>query len=168
MNKFLRRNGRLILLLALFALFCLAIEHYIVHAVQVNGSSMVDTLRDGDIVLVTRLDYRLGKKPSRGEIVECSFPGRSGTYIKRVIGLPGEQVEIRDSRLYIDGVVLSEPYATGSSEDYQVQLGVDEYLVLGDNRSESYDSRASDMGLLHSENFLGRVRMILWPLRKLN
>ncbi len=153
MNKFLRRNGRLILLLALFALFCLAIEHYIVHAVQVNGSSMVDTLRDGDIVLVTRLDYRLGKKPSRGE---------------RVIGLPGEQVEIRDSRLYIDGVVLSEPYATGSSEDYQVQLGVDEYLVLGDNRSESYDSRASDMGLLHSENFLGRVRMILWPLRKLN
>ena len=62
------------------------------HTVRIEGTSMVDTLRGGDLALVTRFDYRIGA-PERGDIVECSFPGRSGTYIKRVIGLPGDTVE---------------------------------------------------------------------------
>lgn len=168
MRSFLRRNRRLFIALLAFLLICLALERFVVHAVRISGTSMVDTLRDGDIVLVTRFDYRFGGAPQRGDIVECAFPGRSATYIKRVIGLPGEQVEILEGRTYIDGVPLSEPYVTAATEDYQVQLGEDEYLVMGDNRAESYDSRASDMGMLHSEDFLGRVRMILWPFRKLN
>ena len=168
MKSFLRRNRHLIIALLAFLLLCLLVEHFVVHLVRVSGTSMVDTLRNGDIVLVSRFDYRFGHTPQRGDIVECAFPGRSATYIKRVIGLPGEQVEIRDGLTYIDGVLLSEPYLTGAAEDYQVQLGADEYLVMGDNRTESYDSRASDMGMLRQEHFLGRVRMILWPFRKLN
>ena len=150
-----------------FALVCLMLHLFVFHMVRIEGTSMVDTLRGGDIALVTRFDYRIGT-PERGDIVECSFPGRSGTYIKRVIGLPGEEVQIIDSRVYINGSPLSEPYATGPSGDYSAQLGADEYLVLGDNRSQSYDSRAEDMGLIHRENFIGRVRLVLWPLRKIN
>ena len=78
---------------------------------------MVDTLRSGDIVLVTRFDYRWSEA-QRGDIVECSFPGRSATYVKRIIGLHGERVELIDSRVYVNGEALSEPYATGPSEPY--------------------------------------------------
>lgn len=168
MKRALHGTRRALWVLLGFLLLCLALEHFVVHGVRISGTSMVDTLRNGDLVLVTRFDYRLGASPQRGDIVECTFPGRIGTYVKRVIGLPGERVEILDGQTYIDGTALSEPYVTGAAEDYRVELGADEYLVLGDNRAESYDSRADDMGLLHRENFLGRVRMILWPLRKLN
>ena len=152
--------------LAIVALCCVMLRLFVFHTVRIEGTSMVDTLRSGDIAFVTLLDYRIGT-PERGDIVECSFPGRSGTYIKRVIGLPGDAVQILDSRVYINGEPLSEPYATGPSEDYSAQLGPDEYLVLGDNRSQSYDSRAQDMGFIHRENLIGQVRFVLWPLRKI-
>lgn len=129
---------------------------------------MADSLRGGEIAFVTRFDYLFGRAPKRGDVVECSFPGRGGVYVKRVIGLPGERVEIRDGRTWIDGEPLSEPYATGPSEDYSAALGPDEYLVLGDNRAESYDSRAPEMGFIRGENMLGRVRFVLWPLRKIS
>lgn len=154
--------------LLLFAIICAMLHLFVFHTVRVEGTSMVDTLRSGDIVLVTRFDYIGGRNPQRGDIVECSFPGRSGRYIKRVIGLPGDSVEIIDSRTYINGEPLSEPYASGPAEEYSAQLGADEYLVLGDNRSESYDGRAEDMGFIRSENLLGRVRVVLWPFRRIN
>lgn len=151
-----------------FAAVCLCVHLFVFHTVRVEGTSMVDTLRSGDILLVTRFDYTGQRQPERGSIVECSFPSRSGTYIKRVIGLPGDTVEIIDSRTYVNGTPLSEPYATGPSEDYSASLGEDEYLVLGDNRAESYDSRAEDMGFISSENLLGQVRLVLWPFRTID
>lgn len=168
MKKFIRSLWPTAAIVLAFALICLCLHLFVFHTVHVNGTSMVDTLRSGDIVLVTRFDYAGSKQPRRGDIVECSFSGRSGTYIKRVIGLPGETVEIIDSRTYINGETLSEPYATGPSEDYRAVLGEDEYLVLGDNRAESYDSRAEDMGFISNENLLGRVRLVLWPFRNID
>ena len=162
----MRRNLRTIIFVAAFAALCLALHLWVFHLVRVQGSSMVITLNGGDLALVTRFDYRLGD-PQRGDVVECRFPGRDGTYLKRLIGLPGETVEIIDGRTYIDGEPLSEAYATGPAEDYRAELGADEYLVLGDNRSESYDSRAEDMGMLHREDLLGRVRFTLWPFRNI-
>ena len=166
MSASARRGLRTAALVAAFAALCLALHLWVFHLVRVEGSSMVDTLNSGDVAFVTRFDYRLGA-PRRGDVVECRFPGRDGTYLKRLIGLPGETVEIIDGRTYIDGAALSEPYATGPSEDYRAELGADEYLVLGDNRSESYDSRAEDMGMLHREDLLGRVRCVLWPFRNI-
>lgn len=168
MKSFLKKTLPTILALMLFAAICLMLHLFVFHTVRVEGTSMADTLRSGDIVLATRFDYLGGRTARRGDIVECSFPGRSGRYIKRVIGLPGDLVEIIDSRVYINGEPLSEPYASGPSEDYSAQLGEDEYLVLGDNRSQSYDGRAEDMGFIHDENLLGRVRMVLWPFRRIN
>lgn len=167
MKVLTKRNLCALLAVALFGCLCIALNQFVFHTVCIAGASMVDTLHSGDVVLVTRFDYRIADA-QRGDIVECSFPGRSGTYIKRIIGLPGEWVEIIESRVYIDGDPISEPYATGPSDPYSIQLGEDEYLVLGDNRSESYDSRAADMGPIGRKNLLGKARVVLWPFRKLN
>lgn len=165
MKKFIRSIRSTAIIVIAFALICLSLHLFVFHTARVKGTSMVDTLRSGDIILVSRFDYAGDRQPDRGHIVECSFPGRSGTYIKRVIGLPGDTVEIKDSRTYVNGVPLSEPYATGPSEDYTAVLAGDEYLVLGDNRAESYDSRAEDMGFISADNLLGRVRLVLLPFR---
>lgn len=146
------------------ALICVLMRMFAFHFVCIEGSSMTDTLSNGEIVLVTRFDYRFGGTPARGDIVECRFPGRVDAYIKRVIGLPGETVELREGKTYINGAVLEEPYLFSLPEDYSITLGENEYLMLGDNRSESYDSRAADMGPIGAEDMLGRVRLCIWPL----
>ena len=145
----------------------LGIRRLGVGTVRVAGTSMRGTLTDGDIALVTRFDYLNGRMPKRGDVVECRFPGRSDTYIKRVVGLPGEDVHFSGGQLTVNGVVIAEPYVSSPTEDYEVRLGEDEYLVLGDNRAESYDSRMADMGAIASDAFLGRVRWVLWPLDRI-
>lgn len=128
----------------------------------VAGDSMNDTLMTGDVVVMSRWDYLLGE-PGRGDIAQIELEQRGGLYLKRVIGLPGETVEIRDGAVYIDGRLLNEPYVTPSDDDYYVELDRDEYFVLGDNRAVSYDSREEDFGAVSIDCFRGRVRGIIWP-----
>ena len=164
-SRLTRRNPlRSVIWIAVFALICVLLRLFVFHLVRIQGSSMEDTLCSGEIALVTSFDYRFGAKPARGDVVECRFPGRVDTYVKRVIGLPGETVELREGKTYIDGAAVSEPYVFSIAEDYSVSLGENEYLVLGDNRCESYDSRAADMGPIGKEDILGRVRLCVWPL----
>lgn len=164
-SRLTRRNPlRGVIWIAVFALICILLRLFVFHLVRIEGSSMEDTLCSGEIALVTSFDYRFGAKPARGDVVECRFPGRVDTYVKRVIGLPGETVELREGKTYIDGAAVSEPYVFSIAEDYSISLGEDEYLVLGDNRCESYDSRAADMGPIGKEDILGRVRLCVWPL----
>ena len=164
-SRLTRRNPlRGVIWIAVFALICILLRLFVFHLVRIEGGSMEDTLCSGEIALVTSFDYRFGAKPARGDIVECRFPGRVDTYVKRVIGLPGETVELREGKTYIDGAAVSEPYVFSIAEDYSVSLGENEYLVLGDNRCESYDSRAADLGPIGKEDILGRVRLCVWPL----
>ena len=164
-SRLTRRNPlRSVIWIAVFALICVLLRLFVFHLVRIQGSSMEDTLCSGEIALVTSFDYRFGAKPARGDVVECRFPGRVDTYVKRVIGLPGETVELREGKTYIDGAAVSEPYVFSIAEDYSISLGENAYLVLGDNRCESYDSRAADMGPIGKEDSLGRVRLCVWPL----
>ena len=164
-SRLTRRNPlRGVIWIAVFALICILLRLFVFHLVRIEGGSMEDTLCSGEIALVTSFDYRFGAKPARGDVVECRFPGRVDTYVKRVIGLPGETVELREGKTYIDGAAVSEPYVFSIAEDYSVSLGENEYLVLGDIRCESYDSRAADMGPIGKEDILGRVRLCVWPL----
>ena len=133
--------------------------------VRVAGSSMAETLISGDLALVTRFDY-VASAPERGDVVECRFPGRSGTYIKRVVGLPGDDVAFENGGLVLNGTAVEEPYLSTSTEDYRVSLGADEYLLLGDNRAESYDSRMADMGPVGRADIRGRARWIILPLNR--
>ena len=150
-----------ILLVALLLLLVIG-RLTVFHTVRIEGTSMNNTLKSGDIVLVTSL---FGRAPERGDIVECEFPGRDGTYVKRVVGLPGESVEISGGDAYINGRLLREPYVSSEAEDYSIQLGADQYLLLGDNRAESYDSRAGEIGPAARADMLGKVAFGLWPLK---
>lgn len=156
--------ARALLALAAALALGLCLRRWVFGAVRVAGSSMWDTLCGGDIVLVTRFDYLAGASPGRGDVVECRFPGRSDTYVKRVVGLPGEAIAFDGGALSVDGLPVGEGYLSSATDDYAVTLGEDEYLVLGDNRAESYDSRMEDMGPVGRTAFLGRVRWVLWPL----
>ena len=92
-------------------------------------------------------------------------------YIKRIIGLPGETVQIRDGEIYIDGAILEEDYGketmltSGRAAD-QIQLGEDEYFVLGDNRNHSEDSRFDDVGNIERSEIIGRAFIRIWPFER--
>lgn len=158
---------RILCIIAAAAVICALLRLFVFHTARITGSSMERTLNGGDVVLVYDLAYAFGNAPQRGDIVECTFPERSGRYVKRLIGLPGDRIEIRENCVYINGEYLSESYVSSVAEDYAIQLGADDYFVLGDNRADSYDSRAADMGTLKQENIHGRVLMKIAPLRKI-
>lgn len=129
---------------------------------QVNGSSMEHTLHDGQYLIISKLAYWI-RSPQRGDIIVLHPPqSPSEDYIKRIVGLPGEHVEVRDGAIWIDGVVLDEPYVSSIPQYGGVwTLGEDEYLVLGDNRTDSDDSHK--WGALPAENIVGKAWLTYWP-----
>jgi len=133
---------------------------------EVQSISMEPSLHEGQYLIVSKVAYRWGE-PQRGDIVVLDPPEQRSAvpYIKRVVGLPGEHVVIRDGRVWIDGVALNEPYVSGPAlyrDD--VTLGYDEYLVLGDNRNNSSDSHV--WGTLPADNIVGKTVFRYWPLAK--
>lgn len=150
-------------------LFAYVIVYYFGQSRTNVGQSMDVTLSGGDTVLLNVLSYQLGS-PKRGDVVSFkpngSTTGRSN--IKRVIGLPGETIQIKDGMIYIDGEVYLEkksyPAITnpGMAAD-EIVLGDKEYFVLGDNRNNSEDSRFADIGLVKSDHIEGKVWFVLSP-----
>ena len=157
---------------------------------KVEGSSMFPSLNSGQFLLVNKLVYfkldtsRLSRvipfwdedtpsnhfaihPPRRGEVIVFRFPGdTSKDFVKRVIGLPGEEVEIVSGTTYIDGVALDEPYLTTKDGSNTAPLLLDdaEYFVMGDNRRSSNDSR--NWGAVPEANILGKVWVVYWPVRQ--
>ena len=158
---------RRIRIIAIAIAACALLRLFVFHTSRITGNSMQHTLNSGDVVLVYDLAYAFGQTPQRGDIVECSFPERSGRYVKRLIGLPGDRIEIRANCVYINGEYISESYVSSVTEDYSIQLSADDYFVLGDNRADSYDSRAEDIGALNRIDIHGRVLLKIAPLQKI-
>ena len=133
------------------------------------GQSMDVTLSGGDTVLLNVLAYQFGS-PQRGDIIAFKPNGSETSHssIKRVIGQPGETIQIKDGMIYIDGSVYLEqtnyPAITnpGMAAE-EITLGNDEYFVLGDNRNNSEDSRFADVGLVHENYIEGKVWLVLSP-----
>ena len=133
------------------------------------GDSMNPVLRNGDVVLVNRLVYN-ARRPRRGDIIVFKPKGNENShyYIKRVIGLPGEKVEFRENEIYIDGNRLEEKYQSAAVDrtgivTEEMELGSDEYFVLGDNRENSEDSRAADVGNVKREYIFGKAWFVISP-----
>ena len=132
-----------------------------------NGSSMKDTIINGDRVLVDKMSYKVGA-PERFDIVlfECADGSRS---IKRIIGLPGETVQIMDGDIYIDGEVLecdfiSDIQVAGRASD-PITLDEDSYFVLGDSPAFSEDSRFENIGDVKRSSIIGKVWFCIYPLK---
>ena len=136
---------------------------------HVSGESMENTLDDGDQLIVDKLTYRF-HDPERFDIIVFPFRYKDNTYyIKRIIGLPGETVQIVDGEIYINGEVLEESYGREVMQDAglaaePITLGDDEYFVLGDNRNYSSDSRDPSVALIHRKEIIGRAWLRIWPL----
>lgn len=132
--------------------------------IRVESISMQPTLYAGDMVIVNKLAYRFNNSPHRGDVIVFKYPPdpESIPYIKRVVGLPGDQVHIANGKVYINGQLIDEPYlkvSTNRGGDWTVP---DKQLfVMGDNRNNSRDSRA--WGFVPFENIIGRAELIYLP-----
>jgi len=147
-------------LLALFIIF------FIAQSFLVQGDSMEPSLHDGERLLVDKVTYRF-RPPQRGEIIVFSFPkDPRRKFIKRVIGVPGDTVEIRNRTLIINGVPIEEEYIRGPMYQPYGPITVPEgtVWVLGDNRNNSEDSRFPDVGPVPYDLIVGRALFIYWPL----
>ncbi len=149
-----------------------AVRFYVATPFIVSGSSMDPTFAHGEYLIVDEISYRLAE-PKRGDVIVFRFPQkRTQFFIKRIIGLPRETVEIQGGSLSVKndaaprGFVLDEPYlADGTAGSLSVTLGESEYFVLGDNRSASFDSRS--WGTLPRDLIVGRAFARLFPLQNL-
>jgi len=150
------------------------VRTFLVQPFLVSGSSMSPNFQNGDYVLVDELTYRL-RPPERGEVVVFHDPVDFSTYfIKRVIGLPGERVVVKNNTVTVfngthpNGLALNESYlpkGIDTSGSYDYTLSTSTYLMFGDNRPFSFDSR--QWGTLPAKNIVGLVRVRLWPLNDL-
>ena len=140
---------------------------------MVDGNSMLNTLEDKDNLIVDKISYRF-TDPKRFDIIVFPYKHaeKKTYYIKRIIGLPGETVQIVDGKIYINGEVLEEDYGREVMESSGVAanpitLGDDEYFVLGDNRNNSKDSREPSVGNIKRDDIVGRAWVRIWPLNKI-
>lgn len=146
-----------------FAWFCL---NFFGTQITINGQSMQPLLNSGDVVLMNRLSYDFGK-PKRMDVVVFEREDKK-TNVKRVIGIPGDVVQIKEGRVYVNGEVIDDEklgsVALAGLAENPVELGDKEYFLLGDNRDSSEDSRFANVGNVKEEQILGKVWLRLFPL----
>ena len=163
-----------VLYLMLTMLIVFALRSVLFDPVRVNGSSMLDTLHENEVMMVDRLAYAFSK-PKTGDIVVCYYPdayytSREKSYntrVKRVAAVGGDTIEAHDGKVFVNGAALSEPYLTEERigmPEIEKQVVPEGYcFVLGDNRVVSIDSRDPDVGPIPLERVVGKVRMVLYP-----
>ncbi|BBF43040.1 signal peptidase I [Lachnospiraceae bacterium KM106-2] len=150
----------------------LLINTFVIGNVRVEGGSMLNTLKEDDRLVLEKITY-YHENPSRYDIVvfkPTAYPGKY--FIKRVIGLPGETIQVMNGDVYINGKKIKENYLDQKTVDgglaaQPIKLGEDEYFVMGDNREISRDSRREDVGLIHKSQIQGKVVCRFWPLSKM-
>ena len=171
MKKFLKDvlSTGLYLLVVLIITYLIIL--YVGQRTEVSGDSMEPTLSNGDNLIVDKISYRFNE-PERFDIIVFPFQYQKDTYyIKRIIGLPGETVQIdEDGNIYIDGEILEESYGREIIDedkigiaDEPITLGDDEYFVLGDNRNYSSDSRVKEVGNIKKDQIIGKAWLRIWP-----
>ena len=156
----------------------LLLRTFVLSFARIRGTSMMPTLKNGSWAFVWRLPFRFSP-PRRGDVVICRFPGRRmkrfpflrQTFVKRVIGLPGDTLDLVEGVMYVNGQPLEEAYLDPARTRFfrlrsrpPVTLGEDAYYLMGDNRDASNDSRA--MGPIRRRDILGRVPCTIFPPRR--
>ncbi len=175
MNKVMKEMiSTLVYLLGVLCLTWLVIT-FVGQRTEVDGSSMEPMLSNGDNLIVDKISYRF-RDPQRYDIIVFPFQYQENTYyIKRIIGLPGETVQIdQQGNIYINGELLQENYGreviradTVGIAANPIVLGEDGYFVMGDNRNNSTDSRTEIVGNIRRGDIIGRAWVRIWPLDKI-
>jgi signal peptidase I len=155
--------GRVVILIAIaVVVFYYSTGQFFV----VSGISMDSSLTDGEWLAISKINHYL-RDIKRGEVVVFHFPGtRDDKYIKRIIGLPGEKVEVKNGSVFINNIKLHEGYLDkGETTEGKVEMHLEEgeYFVLGDNRDQSNDSRA--WGSLPKEEIIGQAVFVVYPFK---
>ncbi len=157
--------------LAISVIMAVVLILFIYQPVKVEGTSMMPALADQERIFINKFTYRFGLgEVQRGDLVVFWFAGDpEKSYIKRVIGLPGDRVAIREGTVYVNGTPLREDYVPAQYRDRQsrppVEVPPDHYYVLGDHRNSSNDSRS--WGPVHRRQIYGKAVFVYWPLEKL-
>lgn len=145
------------------------IIHYVGQRTEVSGSSMENTLSNGDNLIVDKISYRF-HEPERFDIIIFPYQYEEDTYyIKRIIGMPGESIRIDNAgNIYVDGEILKESYGRENISDPgiakdEITLDENEYFVLGDNRNNSSDSRDPSVGIIQKKDIIGRAWLRIYP-----
>ena len=151
-------------------IFTRIINAYVIQETIVNGSSMYPTLESADKLLIDKFIYKIGEL-KRYDIVVFDYH-HSSVYIKRIVGLPGEKITIRAGKVYVNGKLLKDDPLSKDTIHYSgiakdgVELGENEYFVLGDNRNNSYDSRYEQVGIVNKSSIIGKVWIRIFPILK--
>ena len=161
--------GGWVLRIAVVCVLAFGVVWYLGKWRSVVGDSMNPVLHNGDIVLVNQIVYD-ASNPKRGDVIVFRPDGNEDlhVYMKRIVGLPGETIQIKDGKLYIDGKELEEEYKTTAIEDAgvaaeEIKLKKDEYFVLGDNRMASEDSRSQEVGNVKKTDIEGKAWFVISP-----
>lgn len=160
-------------IIVIAAVLAFGLRTFVVESFWIPSGSMLPTIQLNDRVWVTKFSYKIGE-PERGDVVVFRPPAEAHAsenekyYIKRLIGLPGETIEFKDNKLYIDGVLIEEDYLESDvyNEDFgPFTVAEDSYFFCGDNRTGSYDSRY--WGDVERDNLIGQAQCIYWPLARM-
>lgn len=151
----------ILLTLVIFFIIRFAVENY-----KIEGYSMLPNFQDGQFLLVNKISYMIGH-PQRGDVIVFHFPlNTTKNYIKRVIGLPGEKIQVKQGRVYVNDLLIEERYPPHGLNEADYDWGpstvaADEYFVLGDNRPESSDSHY--WGSVPAKDIVGKAWITYWP-----
>ena len=157
-----------VILIAFLPLF--VISQFLARPFIVQGASMEPNFQNGNYLIIDMVSYRFNN-PDRGDVVVFRYPGnRSSYYIKRIIGLPGDHVSLRNGDVFVNGEITSDEYFslgvdTFPASQTDFSLTENQFFVMGDNRAMSFDSR--NWGPLERSDIIGFVRIRVWPLSEL-
>lgn len=164
-NEKNRKIAENIITIVLCLIIFFGIRNFVAMPVQADGVSMYPTIDDNNVLLVNRLSYLFGK-PDYNDIVVFPYD-EDELYIKRIIGLPGDEINLENGYLYINDVLykdeFSEVLSAYGDREYPITLEEDTYYVMGDNRKVSKDSRYSSVGDISKDNIMGKAFMIYFP-----
>lgn len=144
------------------------IRTFIITPAVVDGDSMLPNLKNNNVIILNKLDYKLNEI-KRFDVVVVNYNGQK--LIKRIVGMPGEHIEYKDEILYVDGIGVNEEFKHTKTRNFKLEtigylnIPGDKYFVVGDNRLNSTDSRA--LGLIDKENILGSVSFRIFPITKI-
>ncbi|MDF2819991.1 MAG: signal peptidase bacterial type [Clostridiales bacterium] len=170
MKRFFKELGSWVFLIVITVVIAFVISYFVFAFMVFEGSTMSPTISSGDALVINKTSYKFGT-PGRFDIIAFKLKeGKKSLVISRIIGLPGETVQIIEGAVYINGDKLEDdlygnsPIVFAGTADEPILLGKSEYFVLGDNRGSGADSRYIDIGYIKKENIVGKLWIRAFPL----